>query len=184
MYEIDRDRITCSGGTAALDMMLYLISRQHGEMLANQVSEQFIHDRIREPHDHQRMELRTRIGVSHPKLIIAISQMEANLEEPISQTELASFSDISTRQMERLFRKYLNNTPTRYYLMLRLQRARGLLLQTSMSILSVALACGFVSASHFSKCYREYYGKTPRAERSNRLEQKDVLTTTALAFTG
>ncbi len=184
LYEIDRDRITCSGGTAALDMMLYLISRQHGEMLANQVSEQFIHDRIREPHDHQRMELRTRIGVSHPKLIIAISQMEANLEEPISQTELASFSDISTRQMERLFRKYLNNTPTRYYLMLRLQRARGLLLQTSMSILSVALACGFVSASHFSKCYREYYGKTPRAERSNRLEQKDVLTTTALAFTG
>ena len=168
IYEIDRDRFTCSGGTAALDMMLYLIGRQHGQKLANDVSEQFIHDRIREPHDHQRMELRTRLGVSHPKLISVISEMEANLEEPLNQTELALRATLSTRQLERLFRKYLGVTPTRYYLNLRLQRARQLLLQTTMSILSVALACGFVSASHFSKCYRECFGKTPRAERSVR----------------
>lgn len=168
IYEIDRDRVTCSGGTAALDMMLHLIGRQHGQKIANEVSEQFIHDRIREPHDHQRMELRSRLGVSHPKLIAVISDMEDNLEEPLSQTELAERASLSTRQLERLFRKYLGATPTRYYLNLRLQRARQLLLQTSMSILSVALACGFVSASHFSKCYRECFGKTPRAERSVR----------------
>ena len=155
-----------SGGTASLDMMLHLIGRQHGQTLANQVSEQFIHDRIREPHDHQRMELRARIGVSHPKLISVISEMEANLEEPLTQTDLAERAGLSTRQLERLFRKYLNATPTRYYLTLRLQRARQLLTQTSMSILSVALACGFVSASHFSKCYRECFGRTPRAERA------------------
>ncbi|MDE0809947.1 MAG: helix-turn-helix domain-containing protein, partial [Alphaproteobacteria bacterium] len=165
IYEIDRDRVTCSGGTAALDMMLHLIGRQHGQTIANDVSEQFIHDRIREPHDHQRMELRARLGVSHPKLIAVISDMEGNLEEPLSQTELARQATLSTRQLERLFRKYLGATPTRYYLNLRLQRARQLLLQTTMSILSVALACGFVSASHFSKCYRECFGKTPRAER-------------------
>jgi AraC family transcriptional regulator, glycine betaine-responsive activator len=168
IYEIDRDRVTCSGGTAALDMMLHLIGRQHGQTIANEVSEQFIHDRIREPHDHQRMELRARLGVSHPKLIAVISDMEANLEEPLSQTELAQRASLSTRQLERLFRKYLGATPTRYYLNLRLQRARQLLLQTTMSILSVALACGFVSASHFSKCYRECFGKTPRAERAVR----------------
>ncbi len=166
LYEIDRDRFTCSGGTASLDMMLHLIGRQHGQTLANQVSEQFIHDRIREPHDHQRMELRARIGVSHPKLISVISEMEANLEEPLTQTDLAERAGLSTRQLERLFRKYLSATPTRYYLTLRLQRARQLLTQTSMSILSVALACGFVSASHFSKCYRECFGRTPRAERA------------------
>ncbi|MEQ8398326.1 GlxA family transcriptional regulator [Thalassobaculum sp.] len=166
LYEIDRDRFTCSGGTAALDMMLHLIGRQHGQTLANQVSEQFIHDRIREPHDHQRMELRARLGVSHPKLISVISEMELNLEEPLSQTDLAERAGLSTRQLERLFRKYLGATPTRYYLTLRLQRARQLLVQTSMSILSVALACGFVSASHFSKCYRECFGRTPRAERA------------------
>jgi len=166
LYEIDRDRFTCSGGTASLDMMLHLIGRQHGQALANQVSEQFIHDRIREPHDHQRMELRARIGVSHPKLIAVISEMESNLEEPLTQTDLAERAGLSTRQLERLFRKYLQATPTRYYLTLRLQRARQLLTQTSMSILSVALACGFVSASHFSKCYRECFGRTPRAERA------------------
>ena len=166
LFEIFDNRITCSGGTASLDMMLYLISQIHGQTLAAQVSDQFIHDRIRDPSDRQRMELRSRLGVSHPKLLTVVGLMETNLEEPMSQTELARQAALSTRQLERLFRKYLSTTPTRYYLNLRLARARHLLRQTSLSILSVALACGFVSASHFSKCYRETYGRTPRAERA------------------
>ena len=166
LFEIYDNRVTCSGGTASLDMMLYLISQIHGQALAAQVSDQFIHDRIRDPSDRQRMELRSRLGVSHPKLLTVVGLMEANLEEPMSQTELAKEAALSTRQLERLFRKYLSTTPTRYYLNLRLARARHLLRQTSLSILSVALACGFVSASHFSKCYRETYGRTPRAERA------------------
>lgn len=166
LFEIHNNRITCSGGTASLDMMLYLISQIHGQSLAAQVSDQFIHDRIRDPSDRQRMELRSRLGVSHPKLLTVVGMMEEHLEEPMSQTELAQEASLSTRQLERLFRKYLSTTPTRYYLNLRLARARQLLRQTSLSILSVALACGFVSASHFSKCYRETYGKTPRTERT------------------
>ena len=166
LFEIDGNRVTCSGGTASLDMMLNLISHVHGAQLAAEISDQFIHDRIREPTDRQRMELRSRIGVSHPKLLAVVKTMEDNLEEPLPQTAIAYETDLSTRQLERLFRKYLNTTPTRYYLNLRLARARHLLRQTSMSILSVALACGFVSASHFSKCYREFYGRTPRAERN------------------
>ena len=165
LFEIDDKRVTCSGGTASLDMILYLIGQVHGQGLAAQVSDQFIHDRIRDPSDRQRMELRSRLGVSHPKLLAVVGLMEQGLEEPFSQTELAIQANLSTRQLERLFRKYLSTTPTRYYLNLRLARARHLLRQTSMSILSIALACGFVSASHFSKCYREVYGRTPRAER-------------------
>ncbi len=166
LFEIDGNRVTCSGGTASLDMMLNLITQTHSASLAAEISDQLIHDRIREPTDRQRMELRSRVGVSHPKLLAVIKTMEDNLEEPLAQTNIAGLTHLSTRQLERLFRKYLNTTPTRYYLNLRLARARHLLRQTSMSILSVALACGFVSASHFSKCYREYYGRTPRAERS------------------
>ena len=166
LFEIDNDRVTCSGGTAALDMMLHLIAQAHGNNLARAVSEQFIHDRIRESHDRQRMELRARLGVSHPKLLSVVAKMEENLEDPLSQTEIARRVNLSTRQLERLFRKYLNTTPTRYYLNLRMARARHLLRQTSMSILSVALACGFISASHFSKCYRETYNRTPRGERA------------------
>ncbi len=165
VYEIDRNRMTCSGGTAALDLMLRLISLEHGRTLATAVAEQFIHERIREQGESQRMALHSRVGITHPKLLQVIALMEENLEEPLSRGELARRAGISTRQLERLFRKYLHRTPTRYYLELRLQRARGLLAQTTMSVLVVALACGFVSASHFSKCYREFFHKTPREER-------------------
>lgn len=166
LFEIDDTRITCSGGTASLDMILYLIGQVHGQGLAAQVSDQFIHDRIRDPSDRQRMQLRSRLGVSHPKLLAVVGFMEEGLEEPYTQTDLAIKARLSTRQLERLFRKYLQTTPTKYYLTLRLSRARHLLRQTSMSILTIALACGFVSASHFSKCFREIYGKTPRSERA------------------
>ena len=91
--------------------------------------------------------------------------MEDNLEEPLGRSELAKEAGLSTRQLERLFRKYLQRSPARYYLELRLNRARLLLVQTNMSVIDVALACGFVSASHFSKCYRDYFGHTPRKER-------------------
>jgi transcriptional regulator GlxA family with amidase domain len=165
LYEIDRDRVTCSGGTAALDLMLSLIGRTHGRALATQVAEQFLHERIRDTRDPQRMTLRNRLDISHPKLLTVAAEMEANLEEPLARAELARRADLSSRQLERLFRKYLGRTPTRYYLELRLDRARLLLTQTSLSVLDVALACGFVSASHFSKCYREHYKKTPREER-------------------
>ncbi len=165
LFEIDRQRFTCSGGTAAIDMMLNVISRQHGYELAAKVADQFMHERIRDQHDHQRMSLPARLGVRHPKLLSVIAMMEENLEEPLSRAELAKSAGLSTRQLERLFRKYLSRSPARYYLELRLNKARLLLLQTNMSVIDVALACGFVSASHFSKCYRDYFGRTPRNER-------------------
>jgi transcriptional regulator GlxA family with amidase domain len=165
LFEIDRGRFTCSGGTAALDLMLSLMALEHGRTLATQVAEQFIHERIRDTHDRQRMSLRSRLGISHPKLLKVLELMEEHLEEPLPRSDLARRTGLSTRQLERLFRKYLGRTPTRYYQELRLYRARTLLTQTSLSVLDVALACGFVSASHFSKCYREFFRCTPREER-------------------
>jgi transcriptional regulator GlxA family with amidase domain len=166
LFEIDRHRFTCSGGTAAIDLMLNVISRQHGHELAAAVADQLMHERIRDEHDHQRMSLPARLGVRHPKLLSVIELMEQNLEEPMSRAELAGRAGLSTRQLERLFRKYLSRSPARYYLELRLHKARLLLLQTNMSVIDVALACGFVSASHFSKCYRDFFGRTPRKERN------------------
>ena len=165
LFEIDRNRFTCSGGTAAIDMMLNLVGRQHGHALAASIADQFMHERIRDQNDRQRMSLPARLGVRHPKLLSVIELMEQNLEEPLSRTALAQSAGLSTRQLERLFRKYLLRSPARYYLELRLNRARLLLLQTNMSIIDVALACGFVSASHFSKCYRDFFSRTPRKER-------------------
>lgn len=177
LYEIDRNRFTCSGGTAAIDMMLNFIALHLGHDIAASVADQLIHHRIRSGFEGQRMELRARLNITNPKLLEAIEEMEGSLEEPMSCAELARNVGLSPRQLERLFSKYLNRSPTRYYLGLRLDRARFLLLQTSLSILNVALACGFVSASHFSKCYREYFGWTPSDERrsSNHMLEDDPI---------
>ena len=103
----------------------------------------------------------------HPKLSQVIQKMEANIEDPISPASLAAEVGMSTRQLERLFRRYLNRSPKRYYMELRLQKARNLLMQTDMSVINVALACGFASPSHFSKCYRAHYATTPYRERGS-----------------
>jgi transcriptional regulator GlxA family with amidase domain len=165
LFEIDRDRFTSAGGTTAIDMMLTLIASQHGPDLAATVAETILHSPIRHHSEHQRMSLPARIGARHPKLVGIIEKMEANLEDPFSPSVLAKQAGLSTRQLERLFRRYLDRSPKRYYLELRLKKARSLLLQTDMSVINVALACGFSSPSHFSKCYRAFYGRTPYRER-------------------
>jgi len=166
LFEIDRDRLTCSGGTAALDMMLNIIALDYDDELAGRIAEQLLHERIRDRHDQQRMPLRVRLGGGHPKLQDAVAAMEQNLEEPLSYAELAAAVGMSMRHLERLFQRYFGKTPTRYYLELRLNRARLLLRQTDLSVTAAALACGFVSASHFSKSYRDLFGNPPRVERS------------------
>jgi len=165
VFVMDGNRITTAGGTSSIDLMLKLIADDHGEDLANLVADQLIYTSIRTDQDTQRLSIPTRIGVRHPKLSIVIQMMEANIEEPISPSILARDVGMSTRQLERLFRRYLNRSPKRYYMELRLQKARNLLMQTDMSVINVALACGFASPSHFSKCYRAHYNTTPYRER-------------------
>ena len=165
LYEIDRKRYTCAGGTAAADLMLNFISEQTGPEVAAQVADELILHRIREKNEGQRMDLRTRLGVSHPKVLAVVAIMEENLETPLSANSLADSVGLSSRQVERLFRIYLKTPPTRYYLQIRLKRARYLLRQTSLPVLDVAMATGFVSASHFSKCYGQEYNRTPSKER-------------------
>jgi len=126
---------------------------------------------MRGAYDKQRIPLKLLIGANQPKLTEAVELMESNLEELISLDDLALLVGISRRQLERLFKKYLGCVPRRYYLDLRLKKARQLLLQTPNSISEIAIACGFVSASHFSKSYREMFGLSPRAERQHQSHQ-------------
>ncbi len=165
LFVIDRDRYTCSGGVSSIDLMLNLVANIHGHQLVQEISEQFVYERVRTERDAQRVPLHYLIGASQPKLVDAVTLMEANVEEPLALDEVASYVEISRRQLERLFHKYLHCAPSRYYLELRLHRARLLLLQTSMPVIDVAISCGFSTAPHFSKCYNELYGKPPRDER-------------------
>jgi transcriptional regulator GlxA family with amidase domain len=168
LFSIDRDRFTCSGGVAPLDLMLHLVETQLGARVSQLISEQFIVDRVRNDRDRQYVPLRAQIGVSHDSLIKVAQLMEANIEKPLSLDEIASATALSRRQIERLFKRHLNCVPKRYYLQMRLRRARELLLQTSMPIIDITTACGFQSPPHFSRCYRAQFGCPPSAERQTR----------------
>ncbi len=174
VFVTDTTRVTTAGGTSSIDLMLKLVADHHGEELANAVADQLIYSSIRTDQDTQRLSVPTRIGVRHPKLSKVIQMMEANIEEPISPAILASDVGMSTRQLERLFRRYLNRSPKRYYMELRLQKARNLLMQTDMSVINVALSCGFASPSHFSKCYRAQYQTTPYRERGTQASRLSI----------
>ncbi len=174
VFVTDGNRMTTAGGTSSIDLMLKLIADDHGEEIANVVADQQIYTSIRTDQDTQRLSVPTRIGVRHPKLSAVIQMMEANIEEPVSPSILAKDVGMSTRQLERLFRRYLNRSPKRYYMELRLQKARNLLMQTDMSVINVALACGFASPSHFSKCYRAHYNTTPYRERGSQATRLSV----------
>ncbi len=165
LFECDRDRFTCSGGTAGLDLMMYLIGLRHGKALAHSVAEQCIHPQIRPAHDLQRMALPLRLSIDHPKLVAAISHMETHLEDPLACSTLAELVGLSQRQFERIFQEQLGATPARFYKRMRLERATALLEQTPMPILQVAVACGFASAAHFSSSYERQFGHSPHAVR-------------------
>ncbi|TDF67576.1 GlxA family transcriptional regulator [Cupriavidus sp. L7L] len=165
LFVIDRDRLTCTGGTAPIDMMLHLVGLRFGRQLAAQVSEQFILERIRSATDAQPIPVNARVGLSRAELVEVVRLMEANIEEPLSLDELARLVRLSQRHLQRMFKFYLNVSPTHYYLTLRLKRARDMLRTTSASIAQVTAVCGFQSPCHFSKAYRAQFGHAPSHER-------------------
>jgi len=170
LFEIDRQRITSAGGTASIDLMLDLIDQAHGSELAIEVSEQFVLGRIRPRKDHQRMQIASRYGLSNKKLVQVIGEMEQHTEPPLSTLVLAERVQITRRQLERLFKLYLNETPSAFYLRLRLEKARQLLRQTDLSVLEVSIACGFESPSYFTRSYRARFTRCPREDRRRERE--------------
>ena len=165
LFEADQNIYTCAGGTASLDMMLNLIGASVGPEIIARVCEQCLIDRIRAPDDRQRLPLGARIGVQHPKMLEIVEMMEANIGEPVTLVDMSRRTGLSRRHVERLFRQHMGRSPARYYLEVRLERARRLLRHSSIPIVEVAIATGFVSASHFSKRYRERYKVSPQADR-------------------
>ncbi len=165
LFAADRDRFTCSGGTAPIDMMLHLVGGRHGHALAARISAQFIVGRVRDADHRQHVPVAARLGFSRSELIRTSELMESHIEEPLSMDEIARRVGLSQRQLQRMFRHYLDLSPVQYYLQLRLLRARELLSQSSRSVMSVTVACGFQSSCHFSKAYREQFGYAPSSER-------------------
>eukprot|EP01037_Dinobryon_pediforme_P020372 gene20372-20977_t len=165
IFTIDGRFLTSSGGTVTLDMMLYLIAAIDGRELAAQISDQFNHPRIRRQDDVQRMEPEDRFGLRDGKLGFVIRRMEASLKDPIEIADLAAGIGISTRQLERLFHANLGKSPSRFYIELRMARARELLTNTELAIADIAYICGYDSPSHFSRFYRQHFQERPATTR-------------------
>ncbi len=166
VFEIDRDRYTCSGGTASMDMMLQFIAgHPDGAGVAGAVADLLVHERIRDVSDRQRVPLWQRLGSSQSKLSAAVMIMEANTEEPLPLAEVATHAGVSTRQLERLFHDHLDCGPAAYYMELRLLAVRERLLRSDSPIAEIAGQCGFHSAAHLSRRYRRLFGVPPSEDR-------------------
>lgn len=162
---IDRNRFSCPGALSGLDMMLYLIKSQYGGDLATAVADELVYTQKRAHADPQRISLQKRLESRNPHLVDAVQLMERNIEEPFSIPELAEHLGISARELERLFKHHLQETPSAFYRNLRLDQARWMLQQTTNSVTSISVTCGFASLSHFTRCYQQRFKMKPSLER-------------------
>ncbi|MEM7070002.1 MAG: GlxA family transcriptional regulator [Pseudomonadota bacterium] len=167
MIEISPNRFSCAGGTASLDLMLHFIREEHGSEVVSLIAQNFFHDTIRDGTREQHLTNAFRIAGRNPVLSEAVLQMESNLEQPLNIAEIADHIRISRRQLDRIFKKLMNRSPQAFYMDLRLTRASGLLLQTSMSVSEIAVGCGFQTASHLGLNFQKKYGETPVAYRKS-----------------
>jgi transcriptional regulator GlxA family with amidase domain len=161
IYEIDRDRLTCSGGTAAMDMMLHLIADRHGPELARGVANQFHHERIRDEREEQRGGRLDLLAQLPEKVRQAVGLMQRHIENPVPLPELGRRVGLSPRQLERLFQRYTGVSPSRFYMQLRVERARELLIYSDRPVIEIAVSAGFTSTSHFGTWYKRVYGARP-----------------------
>ncbi|WP_169054056.1 GlxA family transcriptional regulator [Nitratireductor sp. XY-223] len=165
IYVIDRDRLTCAGATAALDMMHALITAHHGADFATRVSDWFVHTEIRPAGWPQRAGPVQRYGTSSPLVLQAIELMENHMADPLALDQIAQLVGLSARQLNRLFRSQLGRSTMGFYRDLRLDMADNLLRQSALGVTEIALASGFANSAHFSDSYRRRFGRAPSAGR-------------------
>src|SRR5262245_27167330 len=166
LFEIDRDRLTCAGGLAALDLMLELIRRRHGLRLAQIVANGFVAQRLRRPEEPQRPESDWALAHAGSPLGAVLALMKQNLGAPLRTAELAAAAKLSSRALHRLMQKHLGCSPMRYYRRMRLAAARNALFYSDLPIQDIAADCGFSSPALFSRSFHGRYGESPREYRS------------------
>ncbi len=170
LFADDGGIVTCAGELAAFDLAVNLIAGTYGPRMAEEICSHAVTERPREASTPQNRAAWIARECASEKLAEAIRLMDKNLQEPIDLDEIASRLSVSRRQVERLFVNHLGISPHKYYVRLRLERARQLLVGTGMPIVEIAIASGFISASHFSKCFRQVFNTTPKEVRSSRMD--------------
>ncbi len=169
-FTVDRHRSTSRGGTSTMDMMTFLLARDHGPELAESLAQHFIRARVGGTPKSHRQLLTAKQVTEQPKLQSAVELMESNIGEPLTTDDIAGHVGVSRRQLERLFRKHLESVPSKYYQQIRLEQARSLLHKSGASIMDIAQQCGYSSGAHLSTSYRNHFGMTPSEERRRKIK--------------
>lgn len=166
LYVIDRDRVTCAGGTAPLDLANALIARDHGAVFARLVSDWFLHTEVRPSGGPQRGGLVERVGTAARPVLDAIEAMENHIADPLSLSHLATICGVTERHLNRVFKEKLGCSTMAYYRRMRLEIAQRLLAQSPLSITDIALTTGFANSAHFSRIFSGAFGHPPSRVRT------------------
>ncbi len=167
LYVMDRDRLTCAGGTSPLDMMHALITNHHGAQFARNVSDWFMHTEVRPAGGQQRAGLVERHNTTNASVIKTIEVMENHLADPLSLNQLANLCNLSPRQLNRVFKTNIGLGTMQFYTELRLNQSRKLCEQSTLSITEIALATGFSSTSYFSSKFSSHFKISPSEARAS-----------------
>ncbi len=165
LYVVDRDRMTCAGGTAPLDMMHALIAEHHGPQFARRVSDWFMHTEVRPAGGPQRAGLAQRYATNRHAVLAAVEAMENHIADPLPLADLARVVGVSARQLNRQFRAGMGRSAGAFYRDLRLDKSRQLLRQTDLPVLEIALATGFAGSAHFATAFKRRFGRPPSRDR-------------------
>lgn len=161
LFVFDRNRVTCAGGSAPLDLMHALLTRHHGPVFARSVSDWFMHTEVRPPGGPQRAGLVERYRTTNGAILSAIEAMETHVSDPLALGQLAAFAGIGERQLNRLFHAKMGKSAMAFYRSLRLEKARNLIMNSAVPLTEIALAAGFANSAHFSRAYGAEFGAPP-----------------------
>lgn len=165
LFVVDRDRATCAGQIACLDLSLFILEKLCGPALKELVANEIVYPLSRPESSPQRQIVNETAWSTNPRLLKAQRLMRETIEEPLSIEALATRCKISKRELQHLFRKHLKDSPKNYYLTFRLQHARELLLYSSLSIRETGLASGFSSPATFFRAFKAKFNASPMSYR-------------------
>ncbi|WP_460274092.1 GlxA family transcriptional regulator [Celeribacter sp. ULVN23_4] len=165
LFVIDRDRYTCAGGSAPLDMMHAIIARDHGTSFAQRISDWFIQTEVRGADAPQRTSITGRYGVIPEPVEAALELMESHIADPLGQDQIATLSGLSTRQLQRQFRETTGRSIMEEYRRIRLETGKELITSTRIPLTEIAQMTGFSSQAHFSDAFRKFFGAAPSSLR-------------------
>jgi transcriptional regulator GlxA family with amidase domain len=165
-YVIDGPVFTTGGASPTFDLMLHLIRARHGMAVALDVASVFIYDQARAATDAQPLVSLGRLDGYDPRLAQAVRLMEAHVDRPLTVAAIAHRCGVTARTLESIFRRAIGETPGAYYLRLRLNAARRLVLDTRLAMVDIAARTGFSGSAAFSRAFSRQFGQPPGRMRT------------------